>query len=124
MIAAALAVIVFAVLLHVLGIVARTKTVVAIGRQATATMRDTSLSDRAKEEQMQRSSLQLFRLLALLVFGTLMAIAAPLGLVWLAGLAGLLSLDAVLEIFLRWDFILGSTILGVATYAASVKWLR
>ena len=121
---AAIVVILFAVLLHVLGIVRRTKEVVAIGQQASATLRSHDLSDLQKEQRMRQNSLQLFRLLSILVAGTGIALGAPLAGIWLFQHAGLFSLEGVLAAFLRWDFMIGATVLGIVAYLASVRWLH
>ena len=123
-IGAVVVVIVVAILLDVFGLVKRTGEVVSIGRLAATTLRDTKLSDAEKERQMQRNSLQLFRLLGVLIIGSAAALLAPLALIWLADFVGLLSFSGVLDMFLRWDFIIAGTILGVAAYVASVRWLK
>jgi hypothetical protein len=121
---ALMVVIIFAVLLHVFGLVDRASEVLSIGRRAAATLRDPTLSDADKERQMQQSSLKLFRLLAVLVIGSAAALLTPLALIWLADFVGLLSFGSVLDMFLRWDFIIGGTIIGIASYVASVRWLK
>lgn len=121
---ATLIVIVFAVLLHLLGLVQRTREVLTIGREASNTLRDTTISDSEKERRMQQSSLRMFRLLALLIIGTAVALTAPLALLWTMQFAGLLSVENVLQMFVRWDFIVGASILGIAAYIASVRWLN
>jgi len=120
---ATLMVIMFAVLLHVLGLVQRTKEVVAIGQAASRTLRDASLSDSEKEHRMQQNSLALFRLLAVLILGTFFALAIPLAVIWVLQLAGILSVKGVLQMLARWDFIVGATFLGILVYVAAVKWL-
>jgi len=121
---AALVVVLFAVLLHIIGLVARTREVLSIGHRAAATMRDTALTDAHKERLMQQNSLRLFRLLAELLLGTAIALLGPLALIWLAQLAGWVTVEGVLAMFLRWDFIAGATVLGIAAYITSAKWLN
>ena len=120
---ATLMVVLFAILLHVLGLVQKTKQVVAIGQAASSALRDTLLSDAEKERLMQQSSIRLFRLLAVLILRTIVALAAPLALIWLMQFAGILSVKGVLQMLARWDFIIAATILGILVYIASVKWL-
>ena len=120
---ALLVIVVFAFLLHVVRLVPKTKEVISIGQQAIATLRNAALSDDEKERKMQQDSLRLLRLLFVLISRSLLALLLPLALIWLSGLAGLFSFEGVLGMFMRWDFILGSTALGIATYAVAVKWL-
>ena len=107
-------VILFAILLHVLGLVQTTKQVVAISQAASSTLRNTLLSDAEKERLMQQSSIQLFRLLAVLILRTAVALVAPL--------AGILTVEGVLRMLARWDFIIAASILGILVYVALDKW--
>ena len=115
-------VILFAILLHVLGLVQTTKQVVAIGQAASSTLRNTTLSDAEKERLMRQSSIRLFGLLAVLILGTSVALAAPLAVIWLLQLAGLLTVRGVFEMLARWDFIIAASILGILVYVAMDKW--
>ena len=121
---AALVIVLFAILLHLVRLVPKTKEVILIGQQAIATLRNETLSDYEKERKMQQNSLRLFRLLIVLLAGSLFALLLPLALIWLSEFAGIFSVEGVLDMFLRWDFILGGSILGIATYIVSVKWLN
>ena len=115
-------VILFAILLHVLGLVQTTKQVVAISQAASSTLRNTLLSDAEKERLMQQSSIQLFRLLAVLILRTAVALVAPLAVIWLLQLAGILTVEGVLRMLARWDFIIAASILGILVYVALDKW--
>ena len=124
LIGALLVILLFAFLLHLVRLVSKTKKVLSIGQQAIATLRNNALSDDEKERKMQQDSLRLLRLLFVLTSRGLVAILLPLVLIWLFSLVGLFSFEGVLSMFMRWDFILGSTALGIATYVGSVKWLN
>ena len=117
-------VILFAVLLEVLGVVDRAREVVATSQTAMSALRNPDLSDDEKERTMQQSSVTMFKLLFFLVVGTAAAILIPLAVVWVAEQAGLVTVGAVLDLFLRWDFLIGSSLLGIAVYLAVAKWLR
>lgn len=121
---ACLVVIAFAVLVHVTGLVTRTRAVVDVANGALRTVRDASLSDDQKEAAMQRSTVRMLGLLGVLVAGTAFALAAPIALVWVLDALELLSLDGVLAMLVRWEFLLGGTVLGIAVYMASVRWLK
>ena len=121
---AMLVIVLFALLLHVVRLVPKTKEVMSIGQDAIATLRDEALSDDEKERRMQRDSLRLLWLLLVLVAGSLFALLTPLALIRLSEFAGLFSVEGVLDMFMRWDFILGGSLLGIATYIVSVKWLN
>lgn len=115
---------IFAILVHVVGLVNTTKEVFAVGRQASSTLRDSTLTDDDKERLTQQSSLKLFRLLAVLVVGIVISLSLPLAIIWLLQLANLFSLAGVMDMLLRWDFIIGVTFLGAAIYMAVSKWRK
>ena len=112
----------FALLLHWVRLVERTRDVLAVSREATRVLQNTSLTDRAKEEATRRGAVQLFRLLFILIAGTLVCLLAPLAVIWILNSAGLMSLEGVLATLARWDFLLAGSLLGVATYVAAAKW--
>ncbi len=114
----------FAILIHVIGLVGTTKEVLTVGRQAAATLRDTTLTDEEKERRTQQNSLRLFRLLTVLVFGIAIALFLPLALIWLMQLVSLVSLGGVMDMLLRWDFIIGVTVLSFFIYISVIKWRR
>lgn len=122
-IGAAVIVALFGVLIHLLGIVDRTRDVVSICRNAVTILQDPRVADDEKEKQMRQNSLRLFTLLAILIAGTLIAVTLPLFAIWLVQFSGLWSVNEVLNLFLRWDFLIGATVFGVLAYLASVKWL-
>lgn len=121
---AVLVILMFAILLNVVRLVPKTREVISIGQEAIATLRNVTLSDEEKEHRMQKSSLRLVGLLFILTAGTLVALLVPLGLIWLSEFVGLFSVDGVLKMFLRWDFILGGSIIGIAAYLISDKWFK
>lgn len=87
-------------------------------RESLAVLRDAELDDREKERRMQRQSLRLFGLLAILVGGSVLAIGVPLGLVWGLEQMGVGSFGATLDVLERWDFLVGATVLGGGAYWA------
>ncbi len=115
-------VVAFALLLHVVRLVERTRDVLTVSREATRVLQDSALTDRAKEVAVQRGALQLLRLLLVLVAGTLTCLLAPLAAIWLFQSAGLVSLDGVLALLARWDFLLTGSVIGLATYVGASKW--
>ena len=115
-IGASLVVIGFALLAHYIGLIRWTSEVMTHSVEAAAILQDASLDDLAKEKAMQTAAIALFRLLGLLVIGSIIAICAPLGVIWLADKTGLLSFDAVMAMLLRWEFLLAATVLGFAVF--------
>jgi hypothetical protein len=103
-------------LLDVLKLVPLATDAIAVSRRATATMRDSALDDEAKETALQQGALRLMKLSALLLVGSVAALAAPMGAIWLLELAGLMSLQGVVAILMRWDFLLLATVVGVAAF--------
>ncbi len=115
---ATLVVIVFAILVHLLGLVPRTMEVVARSRESTAVLKDPKLDDDAKEKALQGLAMRLFVLLGFLIVGSAVALLAPVGMIWLLDIAGMVSLDGVLDMLQRWEFLIAATILGVGIYLA------
>lgn len=116
---AVLVVLVFAILLARLRVGRLTRQVVNQGQKGFAILRDPALEDAEKEEALQRSALRLFGLFGAITGLSVTALVLPLGGIWLMQRVGIASLDGVLIILERWDFLLGATVLGTATYYMS-----
>ena len=97
-----------------LGLPDRAREVGRRSRDALEALRDPTLDDRAKEKALQRHSVRLFALLVILVGGSAVAIALPLGAVWVLERLGLASLERVLHVLGRADFLLATTAAGFA----------
>lgn len=113
---AAVVVVLFAVILEGIGLPERAREVVRRARTSLDLLRDPSLDDAAKERGLQKHALRLFLLLAILTGGSALAILVPLGGVWLLDGIGVASLDGVLSVLERLDFLAGATVLGGAVY--------
>ena len=118
---AILVVILFVVLVDVLNIVARAREVVVIARESASVMQNPALDDDTKEASIQKNTLRLAYLLLLLVGGFTVSLVAPMAVVWVAELAGLLSLDGVFAMLIRWDFMLGATVFGVVAFVVLAR---
>ncbi len=84
-------------------------------------LRDKSLSDQNKEEILRRESVELFRLLGILVGGSAIALLVPLVLVWLLGEIGVGSFSGTLTVLGRLDFLIGVCLVGSLVYALIVR---
>lgn len=113
---AVLVVVVFALVLERLELPARARETGRRAQESLDVLRDASLADRQKEEALQEHARRLFGLLRILAGGSLLALGLPLGGVWLLEQAGVSSLDAVLGVLERPDFLLGTTAVGIAGY--------
>lgn len=87
------------------------------GRACVAVMRDPERDDAAKETELRRQALRLFALFGLLAGGSLLALALPLGGVWLLDAAGVASFAEVLATLESLDFLLVVTVAGAGAYA-------
>ena len=110
---AVIVVVTFAILIEVFKLVDMTGQVSALAKNAAGVLRDPILSDDKKEVALQKATLKLFRLFAMLVVGSLLALFLPLAAIWLFSFVGIFDFQAVLKMLQRWDFLLASTILGV-----------
>lgn len=106
----------FVIIAHYVGLVSRTAEVVARSRESVAVLKDPQLDDEAKERYMQRSAIELFKLLGLLLLGSSVALLLPFAVIWLGDIAGLLSLDSSIKMLLRWDFLAVTTVVGFVAY--------
>lgn len=104
-------------LCRVLGIVSRSRAALAVVQDSLMVIGDRGLDDAQKGRALQRNALRLFGwFLVLLLIGAAV-FAIPLGLVWLASRAGLVSWDGVLQVTLSIPFLIGTLVL---TFAAVV----
>ena len=113
---AALVVVVFALVLERLRLPERARETGRRARASLDVLRDPELDDREKESALQEQSVRLFGLLGLLLGGSLLALGLPLFGVWMLELAGVSSLEAVLGVLERPDFLLGTVVVGVGGY--------
>lgn len=113
---AALVVVVFALVLERLRLPDRARETGRRARESVDVLRDPELDDREKESALQEQSLRLFVLLGILLGGSLLALGLPLLGVWLLELAGVSSLESVLGVLERPDFLLGTVVAGVGGY--------
>jgi hypothetical protein len=113
---ASLVVVGFVVLAHFVGLIPKTAEVLARTRESIAVLKDPQLDDDSKERHMQQNAIVLFKLLGLLLLGSAVALLTPFAIIWLADIAGLLSLNSSIDMLLRWDFLLGATVIGFAAY--------
>ena len=115
---AAMVVVVFALVLERLDLPERARETASRARESLDVLRDPELDDREKESALQEQSVRLFGLLGILLGGSLLALGAPLLVVWLLELVGVSSLDAVLGVLESPSFLLGTVVVGIAGWLA------
>jgi hypothetical protein len=118
---AALVVVTFALTVAWLDLPARAREVGARSLEGFDALRDPELDDRAKEEALRRVALRLFGLLGLLVGGSALALGLPMLGVWLLELGGVASLEAVLAMLERPDFLAAATGGGLLVFLVGRK---
>jgi hypothetical protein len=92
--------------------------VLAASRRAAEVLRDASLSDDEKEKHAQRASGELFGLFLQIAASFAGALLIPVGVLWLAQAAKLVSLDAVLAMTISPVFLVVCTVVGCAAVYA------
>lgn len=117
--AAALVVVAFAVLIERMHVAAEAREVANLAADALAVLRDPHIGDDTKEQALRRTSLRLFGLSGRIVALSLSALFLPVGAVWVLDAAGLMRLSDVLGILGRLDFLLAATVVGTASYFVS-----
>lgn len=113
---AALVVVAFALAIERLELSERARETGRRARESLDVLRDPSLDDRQKEEALQEQARRLFGLLGILAGGSVLALGLPLAAVWLLELGGVASLEAVLDVLQRLDFLAGTAVAGVLAY--------
>ena len=100
----------FISLLRTFRLLEKAPRVMAISTRAFRDLRDPILDDDAKEARMREHARALGGLFTLITGGTFVAVAAPLGVVWLLDAGGIVSLDRVLDALASWPVLVGGTI--------------
>jgi hypothetical protein len=103
----------FIVLLRLFGLVEKSGDVVTISRRSVGVIRNSTLSEEAKEAALQKDAKQLLCLFFVITFGAAAAVLLPAGLLWGCDQLGWISLDSVLSITVSPVFLIVSSILAV-----------
>ena len=103
-------------LLKVFGLFPRALQVVRTSRSALEVMNTPALGDDRKESLLQGYGLALLRSFLDLLIRCAGAIAIPIGLLMALECAGVMSLEAVLDLTLSWPFLLISIIVFIAAF--------
>jgi hypothetical protein len=90
-------------------------------QQAVAIMRDAGIDDAAREKAIQRASIGLIADFGSILLRAVLALAASLLPVWLAGAAGLARPGDVFEFLSRWDVILAATGVMIVGYVVRIR---
>lgn len=106
----------FAAIIELLDLPEHAREVAALNRECLGVLGDDSLDDKTKEATLQRNALRLFVLLGILTGGSVLALGAPLGVVWMAQATGVGSFSAVLSVLQRLDFLAAATLVGLVAY--------
>jgi hypothetical protein len=114
--AALLVVAAFIIALRLFHVVAVARDIVDRTRGATATLRAADLDDDAKERAIQAAAGQLLVRFVSITLRAVGALAVPTALLWLLDVAGLVSMAAVTAFLLRWDVIVGLTVVLLVAY--------
>jgi len=103
-------------LMKVFGLLPRALQAVRTSRSALEVMTDPECGDERKESLLQGYSVSLLGSFVDLSIRGIGSIALPVGLLWLLECAGLLSLEAVLDLTRSWAFLLGGAIAVTAAF--------
>ena len=117
--AAVATVAVFAVAFWRLGVVRAASGAIAVSRHTMGIMRDPRLDDRAREDGVQRASLQLMGACASIVVRSGLAVLLSMAPLWVLSALGIVTVAGVMEFLSRWEAIAGATAVMLAGYAVS-----
>jgi hypothetical protein len=118
---AGLLVVGFVVLLSKLRVIERAREIHQTAISALDILADPAMDELAKEKSMQRMAAQLFKQFFLITAGGSMALFAPLAVIWVADLGGLVSFAGVVSVSLSWYFLVGVTIVGFAVFGVALR---
>ena len=110
-IGAIIIVLVFIYMLNLLRLVENSLMVITQAKKATQVLSNSELDDLQKEKALQKNALTLFKLFFIILLSSLLAIAVPLGIVWILEKLGLMSLNSVIDFTLSWAFIISSSVI-------------
>jgi hypothetical protein len=113
---ATVVVVVFAIVIELLDLPDRAREVGDRALGSLKVLRDPGLDDRAKEKALRHHAIRLFSLVGILGGGSLLALGLPLFVVWLLELGGVASLDSVIAVLERVDFLVGAGVIGTVMY--------
>lgn len=102
----------FLVLVKVFRLVDKSSQVIKIAQSAALMLLDNNISDRQKETAMQAYARELLTLFLVITGASVAALLAPFGLIWLMELAEVITIEAVNEVLLSWQFIAATVILS------------
>lgn len=114
----------FVVIMQVLGLVRYAGSALTLSNDAMKVMADAALSDDQKERIMRAHTIKLFRLFIILTMGGLVALLAPLAVIWLLGRLNVLSFEGVTHAALSWPFLVGASLVAVALFVVMSKTRR
>jgi hypothetical protein len=103
----------FLVLVKYLKVIEKSSKVISIAKQSIVIIKDSESSDLQKEIAMQKYAKELLFLFLAITVGSVLALAIPFAIVWLLELAGLMSVQSVIEVTLSWEFIVGSIVISI-----------
>ena len=106
----------FVALVKVFNLLGKCSEVLDLARTSLTVLRNPSLDDAAKESALQSNAVRLFSLFLLLTAGAALALVLPTAVIWLLDLLHVVSLRAVLELTLSWQFLLATTVVGVLAW--------
>jgi hypothetical protein len=90
--------------------------VLSVATGATAVLKDKNADDLVREKAMQKAAIDLFKSFFTILFRSALALALSLAPIWLADVAGLVSIDEVIIFMSRWDVLIVITLIVTAGY--------
>ena len=116
---ASLVVVTFAAFLERLRVGTHATKARVVAARSVSVLRDPGLTDEAKERALRRNAVELFRLGGQIVLLSALALAMPIGAVWLLDLVGAASYPEVVGVLERLDFLIAAGVVGFGVYLVS-----
>ena len=102
----------FVALVRIFGLIRKCGDVFDLVKSSLAVLRNPSLDDDAKESALRSYATRLFSLFLFLTLGAALALALPAAVIWILDVLQVVSLRAVIDVTLSWQFLLGTRFSG------------
>ena len=109
----------FMIFVKLFGLVSKTAKVATVAKSALDVIRDSDLDDLQKEKASRQYAKELFVLFFVIATGSALALAIPMGVLWLMETANLLTVTEVINATLTLEFIGIAAVLSVILFLLS-----
>ena len=111
----------FIIVSHFVGLIDKCKQVFVVSGEAVSLLQDSTIDDLEQERGVQRCAIKLLQIFVIVTALSALSVVTPFLVVYVASLVGAVSLDAVIELSLSWEFILLLCVASAVYYLVKKK---